>query len=312
MSVSGFSDQDRVYRKSTQRRNDSGELDVFEATRYFYGCNETSGCNGAISSQKATGEEKQSLSTGRRMSLDMPTRSSLPSKSHRVEKQMMNEKIYKQPSSPGGRLASFLNSLFLQAASKKKKSKSSTQSLKDEESPSGRRKRRSSVSLFRSANTNDSKSVYASSTASGFRTPPSYVITPTKGYKDLRSYSDQRHVVSLPRYTEKVKSPSSQENNFDEKKNMDITWLDEKFKFIDELGKKDKNVFNKDRICVDNFLSSQKKNVKSLEVDDGGESDASSDLFELENYDLGVYSSDLPVYETTHMENIKRGAPISN
>jgi hypothetical protein len=49
-------------------------------------------------------------------------------------------------------------------------------------------------------------------------------------------------------------------------------------------------------------------------VDDGTESDSSSDLFELQNYDLaGTYSNGLPVYETTRMDSIKRGAvPISN
>uniref|UniRef100_A0A803QQ28 Uncharacterized protein n=1 Tax=Cannabis sativa TaxID=3483 RepID=A0A803QQ28_CANSA len=35
-------------------------------------------------------------------------------------------------------------------------------------------------------------------------------------------------------------------------------------------------------------------------------SDSSSDLFELQNYDLGCYSSGLPVYETTNMDTIKR------
>ena len=46
--------------------------------------------------------------------------------------------------------------------------------------------------------------------------------------------------------------------------------------------------------------------------DDGADSDSSSDLFELQNYDLGCYSSGLPVYETTNMDSIKRGPPISN
>ncbi|KAK3184007.1 hypothetical protein Dsin_031293 [Dipteronia sinensis] len=68
-----------------------------------------------------------------------------------IEKQLIKEKKYKQPSSPSGRLASLLNSVFLQSSSKKK-SKSTTQSMKDiheEESPGGgRRKWRSSISHF--------------------------------------------------------------------------------------------------------------------------------------------------------------------
>ena len=76
-------------------------------------------------------------------------------------------------------------------------------------------------------------------------------------------------------------------------------------------------LLEKDRILVDNKYSSEEKETttqfKNLnEVDDGAESDSSSDLFELQNYDLGYYSSGLPVYETTNMDSIKRGAPISN
>ncbi|KAK1268968.1 hypothetical protein QJS04_geneDACA005304 [Acorus gramineus] len=50
----------------------------------------------------------------------------------------------------------------------------------------------------------------------------------------------------------------------------------------------------------------------NVEVDDGGDSDSSSDLFELKNYDLGGFSSGLPVYGTTHMEGIKRGKGTSH
>ena len=110
----------------------------------------------------------------------------------------MKEKKHKQPSSPGGRLASFLNSLFSQSASKKKKSnKSSSQSMKDEdESPGGRRRRRSSISHFRSSSTADSKSLY-SSLSSEFRTPP-YVQTPTKSCKEFRTFSsEKKHALSF-------------------------------------------------------------------------------------------------------------------
>jgi hypothetical protein len=65
---------------------------------------------------------------------------------------------------------------------------------------------------------------------------------------------------------------------------------------------------------VDQYPSEEKECRKFDEVDDGTESDSSSDLFELQNYDLaGTYSNGLPVYETTRMDSIKRGAvPISN
>ncbi|KAK6921881.1 hypothetical protein RJ641_012388 [Dillenia turbinata] len=309
MSITGLAKAERFYKKSFHRRNDSGELDVFEASRYFSAANEVSVYTNAIYPTKTIKEEKH-FWRGNRMSLDMPTRNStipIPSQIQGIEKQM-KEKKNKQPSSPGGRLASFLNSLFNQTASKKKKSKSTTHSMKDEEeSPGGRRKRRSSISHFRSSSTTDSKFMYSSSSF-GFRTPPPCANTPTKIYKDFRSYSDHKQVVSLPKYTDvKYVKPSH-----DDKRNSDLAWLDEKFKF----SEKTKNLANgyreKDQIWDDQYQSEEKESRKFGEVDYGCESDSSSDLFELQNYDLGYHSSGLPVYETTHMDCIKRGAPISN
>ncbi|KDP41333.1 hypothetical protein JCGZ_15740 [Jatropha curcas] len=319
MSITGLSsDTSKLYKKTFHLRNDSDELDVFEAARYFSGYNEGSGYNGASYTQKVIKEDYRHQWRGGRMSLDVPMRTPLPhQQSKTVEKQILKEKKYKQPSSPGGRLASFLNSLFNQTSSKKKKSKSTTQSMKDEdESPSGRRKRRSSISHFRSSSSADTKSLYSSS-SSGFRTPPPYAHTPTKSYKDFRSYSDHKQVISLPKHNGNVKSTGLQNEILDDKRIADLSWLDEKFKFSDGFSEKSKNLgslkyIEKDRIWVDQYPSEEKEFRKFNEVDDGAESDSSSDLFELQNYDLGIYSSGLPVYETTHMDSIKIGAPISN
>lgn len=316
MSTTTFSDPDKFFKKSFHGRNDSGELDVFEAARYFSGFHEAAGYNGTSLTQKIMRDERQGCRAGR-LSLDVPMRNSLPHQVHGVEKQM-KEKKCKQPSSPGGRLASFLNSLFSQSASKKKKSKSTTQSLKDEEeSPGGRRKRRSSISHFRSSSTADSKSIYSSS-SSGFRTPPPYAQTPTKCYKEFRSYSDHKQVLPLSKYNGQVRSTAPFRNEVlnDKLRDKDLSWLDEKFQFSNGLLEKCRNSGNryseKDRIWVDKHQSEEKELRKFGEVDDGAESDSSSDLFELQNYDLGDYSSGLPVYETTNMDSIKRGAPISN
>ncbi|KAL5826225.1 hypothetical protein ACOSQ4_018022 [Xanthoceras sorbifolium] len=324
MSIT-LSDTDKIYKKSFHHRNDSGELDVFEAARYFSGYNEAAGYHCGTYSQKIMREDRQAWRGGR-ISLDIPLREPLPQhantvsyqkQSHTIEKQLMKEKKYKQPSSPGGRLASFLNSLFNQSSSKKKKSKS-TQSMKDEEeSPGGRRKRRSSVSHFRSSSNADSKSLYSSS-SSGFRTPPPYANTPTKSYKDFRSYSDHKQVMSLSKHNNGQVKPAATQNEAisDDKRSTDLSWLDEKFKIIDAYSEKHKSFGNrfleKERIWVDQYSSEEKDCKKFNEIDDGADSDSSSDLFELQNYDLGKYSSGLPVYETTHMDSIKRGAPISN
>lgn len=305
MSIAGIPDPDRIHKKPFHRRNDSGELDVFEASRYFSGATEVSGYNGASFTHKTNREDQNHGWRGggaRRISLDMPLTSSVSSQTHHVVEKQMKEKKNKQPSSPGGRLASFLNFLVNQTTSKKKKPKSSstTQSLKDEdESSGGRRKRRSSISHFRSASAADSKSVYSSS-GSGFRTPPPYPHTPAKHVVFLRKYNgggDDEKPVSL------------QHGVCDVKKSTIYAGLDDEFQFSNGFSEKIKN-----NSCCNGFSEKDRKfnEVVDDDDDDGGESDSSSDLFELENYDLGFYSSGLPVYETTHMDNIKRGAPISN
>ncbi|KAE8678395.1 REVERSIBLY GLYCOSYLATED POLYPEPTIDE 3 family protein [Hibiscus syriacus] len=299
-----------MLKKSIHLRNDSGELDVFEAAQYF------SGYNNAASNSYATFSQKIMS----RVSLDVPMtmRNTFPQQAH-VEEKQIKDKKYKLPSSPGGRFASFLNSLFNQRDSKKKKSKSTTQSMTgEEEGPGGRRKRRSSISHFRSSSMADTKSFYSSSSF-GFRTPPSYAHTPTKIYKEVRSYSDHKHVSSRLRTNIGPTKPTALQNDvIDDRKNTnttDYSWLDEKLKFNNGYSEKHKNigVYHQEKSLnySDRYPSDEKEIRKFNETDDGADSDSSSDLFEL-NYDLSIYSSGLPVYETTHMDTIKRGAPISN
>lgn len=330
MSIAGLIDPEMNHnKKSFHRRNDSGELDVFEAARYFSGYNEVVGytTGSTTFTQKIMREERHGGHRAR-ISLDMPMRSLLPQQFHGVvvEKQIMKEKKHKQPSSPGGRLASFLNSLFSQSASKKKKStksSSSSQSMKDiheDESPGGRRRRRSSISHFRSSSTTtaDSRSTY-SSMSSGFRTPPYVVQTPTKSCKEFRTLSEHKHAVSLPTTKQNnnghVKSSTTLQNELwgDKKKREPITLLDDNHhKHSSNNGLLLSSSDQKQRILPEKEIRKFNE-VVDVDDDDGAESDSSSDLFELQNYDLGYYSSGLPVYETTNMDNIKRGAqPISN
>ncbi|XP_028761915.1 protein BIG GRAIN 1-like E, partial [Neltuma alba] len=272
MSIASAIDSERSHKKLFHYRNDSGELDVFEAARYFSGYNEAVGYNGSGFTQKIMREDRHGHRG--RISLDMPMRSLLPQHFHGLEKHG-KEKKHKQPSSPGGRLASFLNSLFSQSASKKKKSKSSKQSMKDEdESPGGRRWRRSSISHFRSSSTADSKSLY-SSFSSGFRTPP-YVQTPTKSCKEFRTFLDQKQQpVPVSKYNNgHVKSTSLQNVSlWDDKKKKDHqpTVLDDNCKTRNVLSEKD-------RIWVEKHCPEEKEFKKFNEVDDGAESDSSSDL----------------------------------
>ncbi|KAG9439170.1 hypothetical protein H6P81_019335 [Aristolochia fimbriata] len=353
--VARDSSTDQLFMNSRNRR-DSGELDVFEAARYFSGRPEgTNNIGGGfvgatdhpIPRRYLIMEEKDrsTMWVGGRKSLDMPMKDLLPSQSyinvdHDQNKLVAKGKKSKQPSSPGGRLASFLNSLFSQTSSKKK-SKSSSQSVKDEEdqSPGGRRKRRSSISHFRSTATSytDPKSLYSSS-SSGFRTPPPYNIihTPTKVlYKDLKGYSDHKQVVPLPKCNigqdmrsvtfcpqikvskidESVKSINNIDGFSEKNKIPSNGHLEEKiFYNTSTTGLSDKSrstSVHRERRWLDE-VSSLKNFGRAAEdnMDDGADSDSSSDLFELQNYDLGVYSNGLPVYETTNiMESIKRSAP---
>ncbi|XP_022861557.1 protein BIG GRAIN 1-like E [Olea europaea var. sylvestris] len=289
MSIAELSDHpNQLYNKPFHWRNDSGELDVFEAARYFSG-----GGTDEVPASGATSAQKTSVPRTAQISLEMPiTRSSIPSQTYAMEKQNLKEKKNKQPSSPGGRLAHFLNSLFNQASLKKKKSKIGAKTAKDEEeSPGGRRKRRSSISHFRTASsTTDSKSFYSSS-SSGFRTPPPHANTPTKSYKEIRNFSDYKQIISVQKFNGNVKNDYSS------------SWLDEKFKF--------RNGYSEIN-WADKYPSEENEFRKISDVDDGADSDSSSDLFDLPNHELEFYSSDPPVYETTHIDSIKRAAPISS
>ncbi|KAK1361986.1 Protein BIG GRAIN 1-like protein E [Heracleum sosnowskyi] len=321
--------QEKANHKSFHQRHNSGELDVFEAAGYFSASNEIYGTS-------FTPQQKMMRASGR-MSLDIPVmsskRTSIPTPTHH-QKVLKDEKKFKQPNSPGGKLASFLNSLFNQTSSKTKKSKiSSSKSMKDDQDHEiGRRKRRSSMSHFQSVNTtssnyiisSDSKSssFYSSSSSSEKRLPCAKV--PTKiSPKEIHSHSDQNDDVIMNTSSKikndinvHVKSSSSHKKVHNDE-NTETSWLDEKkFKFQtpnENSSEKFKNTFankvsggkinhSKDSTNFKNFINDE---------DDGADSDSSSDLFELQNYDLvSCYSSDLPVYETTQIDAIKRGAPI--
>ncbi|KAI3818205.1 hypothetical protein L1987_12008 [Smallanthus sonchifolius] len=304
-------------KKPFHRRNGSGEIHVFESARYF-------------ESTSTTLPHKHYMREGGgRLSLDIPNtrRNSIPLQAmmmenrHSVPLQSMlmdqnsvmikNDKKHKQPSSPGGKLAHFLNSLFNQTSSKKSKSKSttSTHSVKDEdESPSGwRRRRRSSISLFRSGNSNSTINV--SDTKSSYSRTLPQAPTKSSTYKDLKTHPDQKPACEI------TKIPINENHNKNENPMI-------KSGFPEQKISSGNGLLEKVRVCdVKHDDDHHKKHDPTVEIrelksfildDDDGDSDSSSDLFELTNCDLGYYSSGLPVFETTHMDSIKRGAPISS
>ncbi|KAL0430013.1 UNVERIFIED_CONTAM: protein BIG GRAIN 1-like E [Sesamum radiatum] len=290
MSTTGLSSHPN--KNSFHWRNNSGELDVFEAARYFSGANENPGYSDFI-------DRPQGQRAAARMSLDLPimmnpiNSDSLPTD----QKQPKENKKYKQPSSPGGRLASFLNSLFNQTTSrKKKKPKSGQKDLDQEERPGGGRKRRSSISHFRI--TTSSAANVDSNSSSGFNS----ANTPTKSYKELRYLSDhQKANFSVPENLGNA-----------EKTSTDCGRMDEKFRFSN--GNISRNVLSSNRISsARNWADNEeiREFRKFSDVDDGADSDSSSDLFDLPNHDLDFYSNGLPVYGTTHIDRLRIGAPVS-
>ncbi|CAF2191945.1 hypothetical protein YC2023_092411 [Brassica napus] len=321
MSMKGISsaEPDKVSKRmSSHKRTDaySGELDVFEAAVYFSGYNDFSSGDHRHTqkySYNAAREENRRrwgiLGGGRRRSLDLPMRYSEqvhhlhqdhPEKQDvTIIKERFGNVRHKQPSSPGGRIANFLNSLFHQAGSKKNKSKAKpTDREVEEEIPGGgwmRRRRRSSIShLLGSSKSNStatttsssSKSLFSSS-SSGFRTPPPYLNTPTKNYKQFLNFTSTTNQVEV----------------LEEKKiNKELSWLDEKLRVMENLSEKDKFWADHDG-DIDDDDDDEARRIKSKGKDyDGMESDSSSDLFELQNYELS--RGGLPVYETTNVANI--------
>ncbi|PIM97291.1 hypothetical protein CDL12_30240 [Handroanthus impetiginosus] len=253
-----------------RRKNNSGELHVFEAARYFSGAT----------------DQNPGPTTGPRMSLDIPIiKNPIDIMDNNIaldsKKLVKENKKHKQPSSPGGKIASFLNALFNQTTSKKKKSKSKSGSKVDleEENANARRKRRSSVSHFRittitSANDHNSK---------GSRTPPPCLDTPTKSYKDFRSFFDQQKVKNIGSVPEKRASID----------------CDEKFRFSNG------NIFKTIGFSEKSWDHEEREFRKFSDFDDGGDTDSSSDLFDLPNCELDFYSSGLPVYGTTDVDTIR-------
>ncbi|KZV25862.1 hypothetical protein F511_33943 [Dorcoceras hygrometricum] len=278
-----------MYKYSFNWRNESGELDVFEAAQYFSSAvdDQTSGNFNKASKlcQKVVIREERQHQVQRaaRMSLDSIMRDEIPPQDQAKDSYRTKaNKKHRQPSSPGrGKLASFLNSLFHQTRSKKRRSESmGPKNLQELEIPGERRERRSSISHFRISGADAKKVEYRPKSrnfclSSGFRQS-----TPAKPGKELESRGMYEH--EKRENGGNLKSNSLQNELFANK-----NWSD------------------------DQYTSEEREFRKFSDCDDGGDTDSSSDLFELPNCDIQFYSKGLPVFETTRRVNsIRRGAPV--
>ncbi|CAL9092298.1 unnamed protein product [Musa textilis] len=169
------------------RQGDSDEIEVFEATRYFSGGSGT--CEG-LGVQGSTREERVSWGAGRRSLGTL--RAILPHRSRKADDQC-KEKKNKQPSSPGGKLASFLNSFFKQTISRKK---SQFKDRRFEEMHTGRR--RSSVSCSQTARSNELD--YSYSKPSGHQIKPADFSSQREAWceraKSTDGYPENKWVIN--------------------------------------------------------------------------------------------------------------------
>ncbi|KAA8540251.1 hypothetical protein F0562_024186 [Nyssa sinensis] len=177
-------------------------------------------------------------------------------------------KKVKQPLSPGGRLASFLNSLFTAGNGKKAKITSSGGGYDDKYSKSANASTCSSASSF-------SRSCLSK--------------TPTSRGK--LSNGTKRSVRFVDEDESNLKTMKSKKNSISEELQFHTM---EKHRRIEEAA----------RDLLRNYQKKvESKNNEALDDDDDAASYSSSDLFELDNLSaIGIerYREELPVYETTH------------
>ncbi|XP_020572884.1 uncharacterized protein LOC110019530 [Phalaenopsis equestris] len=109
-----------------RRKNDSSELDVFDASRYFSGCIDGVGFGFGYNS---TAMVSHRPINAMKKSLEMMA--SIPCQ--KVESTNKEEKKYKQqPISPGRKFATFFNSLFQQTPSKKRQNQKPVEQVIDQ------------------------------------------------------------------------------------------------------------------------------------------------------------------------------------
>lgn len=235
-------------------------------------------------------------------------------------------KKVKQPISPGGRLASFLNSIFSAGNAKKAKISSSSNNIgvgAYDDSTSERK--------FKSANASTCSSASSFSRSCLSKTPSSRGKSSNGMKRSVRFYP-----VSV--IVDEDCQPCGQKSLYDDKKScMDFdtvkdnsirSSVNEELKFhvveknrrVEEAARDLLRNFQKKVDQCDQFdmrnarIKSQVFDVHHVvddeeeeeeEIDDDAASYASSDLFELDNLSaIGMerYSEELPVYETTHLD----------
>ncbi|MBA0864841.1 hypothetical protein Goshw_006625 [Gossypium schwendimanii] len=222
-----------------------------------------------------------------------------------------NLKKVKQPISPGGRLASFINSLFTTSNTKKARGPSSMLSCDEKRKlKSGQVSTCSSASSFSrsclSKNSPSTRERLRNGVKRSVRFCPVSVIVDEDcrpcGQKCLYEEQDSSSVsVAIPTVWKIRKSPSGK---LDEELKLQAM---EKSRRVEEMATKFLKEYHlnqmKDFISRDNHSNYVMEGME--EDEDDAASYSSSDLFELDHLVLignDRYREELPVYETTHVE----------
>ncbi|KAI3716367.1 hypothetical protein L6452_23655 [Arctium lappa] len=214
-------------------------------------------------------------------------------------------KKVKQPISPGGRLATFLNSLFTTGNAKNTKlSSSSAVGYDDARSKSANASTCSSASSFSRSclsKTPSSRGKLSNNKIRSVRFFPVSVIVDEDcqpcGHKSL--YGEESNLQSV----KLVKNPITEELK---------THSNEKNRRIEEAARNLLRNYQKKVECEFDLISNSVKSHNEIDMnneeeddDDDAASNTSSDLFELENFSaIGMekYRDELPVYETTYLD----------
>ncbi|XP_076881201.1 protein BIG GRAIN 1-like B [Bidens hawaiensis] len=209
----------------------------------------------------------------------------------------------KQPISPGGKLATFLNSIFTSSNTKSTKL-SSTASIESKSATASTCSSASSFSRSCLSKTPSSRGKLSNNKKRSVRFYPVSVIVGDDcqpcGHKSLYSDESSLHALKI------VKKPKDDEPR---------VYSNEKTRRIEEAARNLLRNYQKkvdlNQLITGNVASNVKADLSYEDDEDEDEdeddvaSNTSSDLFELENFSaIGMenYGDELPVYETTRLD----------
>ncbi|KAI3512516.1 hypothetical protein L1887_19832 [Cichorium endivia] len=228
-------------------------------------------------------------------------------------------KKVKQPISPGGRVAAFLNSLLTTGSTKKPKTSSATANTTASNSGVYAEAARSHLDRkSKSANASTCSSASSFSRSCLSNTPSSRGKLSNGMTRSVRFYpvsvivdEDCQPCGHKSLHEEEAGLPSAKFAKSSFQKELKLN-SSENSRHIQEAARKLLKNYQKKVECK---LDTTRNNVdmKDAEYDevedelqsDDGKSDSSSDLFELDNFSsIGMhkYQEELPVYETTHLD----------